>query len=127
MRAYRKLHNYHGLTINEQDVGTFSLKGELTFATITQDTLKAIDCSHEGQSIRLDLKEITASDSAGLALMIEWLKISKKNNSTLSFINIPLQLKTLAKMSGFDPNLHLTFQPDEPSTHKTTTNTPWTN
>ena len=57
-------------------------------------------------------------DSAGLALMIEWLKISKKQHCTLSFINIPQQLQALAKISGIDENLPLTLQANEQSNHK---------
>jgi phospholipid transport system transporter-binding protein len=125
MRAYRVASN-RALSITEPVAGLFIIKGNLTFATINQSTLKMINGSLKGTAICVDLHDVTTTDSAGLALMIEWLKISKKNNSTLSFINIPLQLQALAKISGFDQNLQQTLQTDEQSPHKVT-NTPWIN
>ncbi|NOT83432.1 MAG: STAS domain-containing protein [Methylococcaceae bacterium] len=120
MRAYRA-GNVHALAISEVNSGLFAVKGDLTFTTINQHTLKAIDCSLSDVSIRIDLQEVATTDSAGLALMIEWLKISKKHSGKLSFINIPLQLQALAKISGFDQNLSLTLQTDEQSNHKAQT------
>jgi phospholipid transport system transporter-binding protein len=107
MRAYRA-GNIHALAITERSAGLFVIKGDLTFATINTKTLNNIDCTQSGTTIHIDLQEVVSTDSAGLALMIEWLKISKQHNGTLNFINIPQQLQALAKISGFDPKLSST-------------------
>lgn len=118
MRAYR-IHHDQTLVINALDTGIFTLKGALTFATINKATSQRIDFTRSGSAASIDLLGITHSDSAGLALMIEWLKISKKQHCTLSFINIPAQLQALAKISGINENL--TLQTDHKSTLDTTT------
>ena len=78
------------------------LSGDLTFATIHKKNVQLIDFKKTQGEVVLDLTEIKNSDSAGLALLIEWMKLSKKNQAQLKFKNIPQQLLTLAKLSGFE-------------------------
>jgi len=46
--------------------------------------------------------QVEATDSAGLALMIEWIRLSRMSRVQLRFKNVPEQLLALAKLSGFD-------------------------
>jgi phospholipid transport system transporter-binding protein len=45
---------------------------------------------------------VTASDSAGLALLIEWLSVAKSAGRTLRFDNVPSQLRQLARLSDVE-------------------------
>lgn len=92
------------LSFIEQQPGYFTVEGKLTFSSINKKTLKLLTLSKSADIICIDLKKVEATDSAGLALMIEWIKHSKINNIKLSFKNIPNQLLTLATLSGFDNN-----------------------
>ena len=94
------------LEISTSNQGHITLKGDLTFASINKKTIKAIDFGHSrySHSINIDLSEVNSSDSAGLALMIEWIKLSKQHNTEINFSHIPEQLLTLAKLSGFENN-----------------------
>ena len=78
------------------DAKRWSLSGELSFTTVTA-LLTEFEYS---QSLpqAIDLKEVTRTDSAGLALLIEFLKQSQK--SSLIFQNIPEQMLNLASVSG---------------------------
>lgn len=107
-RPYRR-RDSHSLMISELDAGYFTIKGDLTFATINKNTITAINYPRADQTILIDLKEVVNADSAGLALIIEWLKISKQQQCTLSLINVPPQLQALAKISGIDESLPLSF------------------
>ena len=78
------------------DAKTWSLSGELSFTTVTS-LLAEFEQSSSLPRI-VDLKEITRTDSAGLALLIEFLKQSQK--SSLIFQNIPEQMLNLANVSG---------------------------
>jgi len=42
---------------------------------------------------------VTASDSSGLALLIEWMSVAKRAGRTLIFENMPAQLQQLARLS----------------------------
>jgi phospholipid transport system transporter-binding protein len=78
------------------------LSGDLTFATINKKTVRMIDFKKINHEVVIDLANVSNSDSAGLALLIEWLKIAKTGQAQLRFKNVPLQLLTLARLSGFD-------------------------
>lgn len=77
-----------------------SIQGELSFNTVAQ-------CYPEGQgfiklypSLELDLAGVTACDSAGLVLLLAWMRDAKRANKKLYFINIPQKLLDIASMSG---------------------------
>lgn len=94
------------LNIIDQGSGEFIIDGDLTFASIDKDTVKSFAFLSSAKEISIDLSKVNNTDSAGLALMIEWIKYSRQHRLHLSFKNIPEQLLTLAKLSGFDKNSH---------------------
>ncbi len=92
------------LKLIEQTPGYYVVKGQLTFAAIDRQTSKALKFQPGQDKICIDLAAVTATDSAGLALMIEWIKLSRINQSRLRFKNIPEQILALAKLSSLDKN-----------------------
>ncbi|WP_305909083.1 STAS domain-containing protein [Methylomarinum sp. Ch1-1] len=95
------------LNITEQTPGQFVVEGALTFSSIDKKTVKSFNFLKSAERICIDLQKVETTDSAGLALMIEWIKQSKLYNTELAFKNIPQQLLALAKLSGFDANEYL--------------------
>ncbi|HLB42991.1 MAG TPA: STAS domain-containing protein [Gammaproteobacteria bacterium] len=78
----------------------FLLSGELDFFNITFIYEKSL--SELKQSFPLvvfDFSGVHANNSAGLALMVEWLKYAKKHKKNISFVNLPENLLTIAKAS----------------------------
>ena len=55
-----------------------------------------------GQASAIDLAGVTESDSAGLALLIEWLSVAQRAGRSLRYENIPLQLHQLARLSNVE-------------------------
>lgn len=96
------------LNIINQGGGVFVIDGDLTFATIDKQTVKSFDFLKSSKPITIDLGRVPCTDSAGLALMIEWIKHARHHRSHLNFKNIPDQLRNLAKLSGFDKTSHFT-------------------
>ncbi len=96
------------LEIITMQTGCLSVKGDLTFASINAKTVKCVDFSNScaNNTLTLDLKLVTNCDSAGLALMIEWIKYSQQQQVKLIFQHIPQQLLLLAKLSGFEKNAY---------------------
>lgn len=76
----------------------------MTFSEISQKTLRSCCFSAEREAVCVDLSKVTSVDSAGLALMIEWIKQCQQNDCEIEFKNIPEQLFALAKLSGLDKN-----------------------
>ncbi|MCK5728046.1 MAG: STAS domain-containing protein [Methylococcales bacterium] len=91
------------LEITRVESEKVSVKGDLTFACVSAKQLSCIDFT-QSKRLTIDLTRVKNSDSAGLALMIEWVKLSKKQNVDLNFSHIPPQLLTLAKISGLKEN-----------------------
>ena len=73
--------------------------GSLHFTTVRRLLAAGAAAICGGQAAAIDLTGVTASDSAGLALLIEWLSIAKAAGRALRFENIPLQLQQLARLS----------------------------
>lgn len=90
------------LQIIEQDKGVFVLDGDLTFSSIDKDTVKSLTFLTSAKEVTLDLSRVQLTDSAGLALMIEWIKYARSKRTQTVFKNIPEQLRNLAKLSGLD-------------------------
>ncbi len=90
------------LSIVSKGNGRWLIHGELTFASIHGKLIDSPPFLRGGKDIILDFAQVTTTDSAGLALMIEWIKLSRHQRAQLHFRNVPKQLLNLAKLSGLD-------------------------
>ena len=100
------------LAIINKGGGRIALVGDMTFATIDKKIAKATAFLASAKEITIDMAGITNTDSAGLALMIEWLKYARSKRAHLRFQNVPEQLVTLARLSGFDTADHFKIHAD---------------
>ncbi len=83
------------------------VEGELDFTTVAgllADARSLLDTDGE---VQVDLHGITRSDSAGLALLIEWMRVAQRRGNTLQFLNIPPQMLDIARVSSLDQVLPL--------------------
>ncbi len=72
------------------------ISGELCFSTVDQLLVEFNQIVKDTPPKIIDLSEVTHTDSAGLALLIEWLKF----DNLINFDNIPIQLLSIAAVSG---------------------------
>jgi len=89
------------LTIRPLDHDCIAVIGDLTSASIDKQSVHALPRTKAGGQLTVDLGQVSAADSAALALLIEWLKIARNRKFRLLFRNIPEQLQALARASGF--------------------------
>ncbi|HCS64277.1 MAG TPA: anti-anti-sigma factor [Cellvibrio sp.] len=54
------------------------------------------------QDCLLDLGSVTYSNSAGIALLLSWLRTARKYKKNLQIISLPKNILTLAQVSGLD-------------------------
>ena len=72
----------------------------LTFDTVS-DLYKSSERWFAGDDeIVIDLAQVARADSAGLALMVEWLRRAQVVGRQLHFANIPAQMQTLIRVNG---------------------------
>ncbi len=79
--------------------GRFRVSGVLDATTATE-VLEASDSLFAQESkIDVDLGGVGDGDSAGLALLIEWLRMARQSNKQIHFANVPAQIEALARIS----------------------------
>lgn len=78
------------------------LSGELDFETVPALLQHRGVQMEAGKNLTIDLAEVTRVDSAGLALMIEWLRESERKDLDMTFTNVPEQLLSIARVCGLD-------------------------
>lgn len=99
------------LQLIEQSPGYFTVEGELTFAGVDKSTINTFNFLKGIDVVYIDLANVKSTDSAGLALMIEWIKHCKHSRTRIRFKNIPEQIRSLAKLSGLDNTDFFTDHP----------------
>ncbi|GMR03793.1 MAG: hypothetical protein BMS9Abin22_297 [Gammaproteobacteria bacterium] len=81
--------------------GTFAISGLLTFETVPEFLSRTSTWLSSGpEMITIDMKNVSKADSAGLALMVEWLRQAREAKRRIRFVNIPEQLNHLIRVSG---------------------------
>jgi len=81
--------------------GNVQVRGALTFATARRVRAAAIRllAASGGASLAVDCAGVTASDSAGLAVLLDWLALSKHQSRGIRFLNLPAPLRAVAHIS----------------------------
>ncbi len=99
--------------IIQHDPQQYAISGVIDFSTAPDIMLQASDFfkSHKksttatGTDVTVDLSKITASNSAGLSLMLEMVGQAQNNNIELHFTNLPETLLTIAKAYGVEDEI----------------------
>jgi phospholipid transport system transporter-binding protein len=101
--------------IEETGHGSWMLVGDLSFTTVPALRGGLVIKSADRPRISIDLAGVTRSDSAGLALLIEWLRESERLGKTITFLHMPAQLQSIARICGLDGILPVEMAAPPPS------------
>jgi len=82
--------------------GKLYISGNLNFDSVVELWDESLPLLQNLQSLHVDLSNVTESNSAGLALLVEWLRYADQNKKTITFKYLPQQLLSIAKISGVD-------------------------
>ena len=82
--------------------GRAAVSGTLSFATAGELLSLGRESIMSGEAHSIDLAGVNGTDSAGLALLIEWLSLAQCSGQALRYENIPNQLQQLATLSEVD-------------------------
>jgi len=86
---------------------SIQLNGELTYTTVNRVLTESVTLFESIPSLKIDLSAVTKSDSAGVALLVSWLRSAKQAGKQLVFSNIPEQMLIIADISGLDELLRV--------------------
>lgn len=80
----------------------FALSGELSFATVTSLLAQSRSLFAAVTSLDIDLSGVKHADSAGLSLLLAWLRFGKREGKAIRYRGLPAQLRALATISEVD-------------------------
>ena len=85
--------------------GKFAVSGDMTFDTAEKILRASENLFDEHTQILVDLSEITASDSAGLALLLEWVTWANHSVREIRFAKMPEKILAIARTTEVEPLL----------------------
>ena len=85
--------------------GRFAISGPLTYDTVAHALEESKEAFDEFSVLEVDLSGVTESDSAGLALLLEWVNWAKYYVREIHYKDIPAQVLAIAQISEVDDML----------------------
>ena len=77
--------------------GRFALNGEITFETAERVLLASEEPFEQHTRIEVDLAGVTKADSAGLALLLEWITWANHTVREIRFLSMPERILAIAR------------------------------
>lgn len=94
-----------GFTIEADGPERLRAHGELDFGTAAVALQAGLALLPRGGRCTVDLAGVTSADSAGLAVLVEWLAAAAERGGSLAFESVPAQLRAIARISDLEPLL----------------------
>lgn len=93
--------------VDSSESGMVKIEGVIDLTTVKSLKKQTIGLFNGSSEIQFDLSAVSQSNSAALALLLEWLKLAKKHQVSLSFSNIPEHLRELSHVYGIEQDLKI--------------------
>lgn len=90
-----------GITVQQDE--SLLASGDLVFATVTVLLAQGEALFAGRDEVVIDLRNIKRSDSAGVALLLEWLERGRAAGTRVRYRNIPDALLKIARLSNIEP------------------------
>ncbi len=89
---------------NEQQ---YELSGELSFQSVPGLSGVFMPLVQGNDQLVIRLDQVSRADSAGVAMLLEWLRLAREHGKSLQFLDIPEQMLAIVRVSGLDGILPL--------------------
>jgi phospholipid transport system transporter-binding protein len=96
--------------VSEPTSGRVVVTGELTFASARDARQLGVLVLESSRAARItiDCSGVTRADSAGLAVLLDWLAWGRRKSRSVSLENLPAPLVAIARISEVDELLSAT-------------------
>ena len=92
----------NGFEMEDLGGGKFALRGRMTFDTAGRILRDCETMFEEHTRIEVDLSGVSDTDSAGLALLLEWITWANHTVREIRFIDTPAKIDAIAKTTEVD-------------------------
>ena len=82
-----------------RDGDRLQVSGRLTMETVAALFNTGLPPDGDGALV-IDLAQVEAVDSAAVSLLLSWLRRAQRNQVAISFVNVPDNLLSLARLYG---------------------------
>ena len=82
--------------------GRVRASGELSFETAARALRAGLDLLERDGSWVVDLSGVTSGDSAGVAVLVEWLAAVRAAGGSVRYEGVPAQMLAIARISDLD-------------------------
>jgi phospholipid transport system transporter-binding protein len=82
--------------------GRLEAHGAMSFESAASALQSGLALIPSSQACTIDLSRVTEADSAGLAVLVEWIATARKRGTTIHYEGMPSQLLAFARISDLD-------------------------
>lgn len=97
----------NGIAIEQSADGRIRLSGRLSTETVPYVLEKSENWFRDHPAVTVDLSAVQSSDSAGVALLLEWLRQARESDCRLRYLNLPRQMQAIVDFGELDEILPL--------------------
>lgn len=76
----------------------FHVQGEMTFSSVKELLLHSKQLFSAVEALEVDLSQVEHADSAGLALVLEWMAQAAERNARIVFTGVPESMVSIARL-----------------------------
>lgn len=84
------------------DDGIHRVSGDLDLRTVPELLRQSAGLFQGRTQIVVDMSAVRRADSAGVALMVEWLRQARQSQAGLVYRNVPAQMLAIVKISDLE-------------------------
>jgi phospholipid transport system transporter-binding protein len=92
--------------IDKETDSRFRVSGDMTFATTRELLAESKALFRKNENLNLNLAGVTHADSAGLALLLEWIAEAEKAGGEISIEDMPDSLLAIARLCRMEETLN---------------------
>ena len=81
---------------NDLGGGNFEISGDMSFETAEYILRASQRAFEQHENVRVDMSAVRKADSAGLALLLEWMSWARQGVAKIDFVAIPASVLAIA-------------------------------
>ncbi len=88
--------------LNDLGGGNFEITGDMSFETAEFILRASQRVFEQHENVRVDMSAVEKADSAGLALLLEWMSWARQGVAKIDFVAIPASVLAIAQTAELE-------------------------